>query len=342
MSAQTQAEPQAVAVSPPNVRSGSLVVRVGQRFGVDPDLVYRTLIATAFRQRADRDTGAMREPSKEEMMALLIIAEQYNLNPFTRELYAFLDPKNGSIIPIVSVDGWLRIINSQTTLQSIEFNYSPETVEHKTHKCHEWIECVITRSDREKPVAVREYFSEVCRKVSYPTPWDTHPNRMHRHKAIIQCARVAFGFANIHDPDEGERIFDSTATRVPDMAPAVANINAQVSGAQPAALEHAAAESIPAVVGERQAEAQERRLQPQEAQKKRSGPAPIGDILEGASKTVAGGPPVTFKDVAEAINRAKSVEELDLARDLLRGVLDEAQRAELDVEERAKRKTLSK
>ncbi|EIP6782236.1 hypothetical protein LTE40_000211, partial [Escherichia coli] len=32
-----------------------------------------------------------------------------------------------------------------------------------------------------------------------------------RHKAMIQCARLAFGFAGIYDKDEAERIVENTA-----------------------------------------------------------------------------------------------------------------------------------
>ncbi|ENC7540331.1 phage recombination protein Bet, partial [Salmonella enterica subsp. enterica serovar Brandenburg] len=35
--------------------------------------------------------------------------------------------------------------------------------------------------------------------------------RMLRHKAMIQCARLAFGFAGIYDKDEAERIVENTA-----------------------------------------------------------------------------------------------------------------------------------
>jgi hypothetical protein len=62
---------------------------------------------------------------------------------------------------------------------------------------------------------VREYFSEVARSMNYTTPWDTHPNRMHRHKALIQCARVAFGFAGIYDEDEAERIVEARVVDQP-------------------------------------------------------------------------------------------------------------------------------
>ncbi|EEW4602325.1 phage recombination protein Bet, partial [Escherichia coli] len=39
----------------------------------------------------------------------------------------------------------------------------------------------------------------------------SHPKRMLRHKAMIQCARLAFGFAGIYDNDEAERIVENTA-----------------------------------------------------------------------------------------------------------------------------------
>jgi hypothetical protein len=40
-------------------------------------------------------------------------------------------------------------------------------------------------------------------------PWKSHPRRMLRHKALIQCARIAFGFAGIYDEDEAERIVEA-------------------------------------------------------------------------------------------------------------------------------------
>src|SRR3546814_11476971 len=48
-------------------------------------------------------------------------------------------------------------------------------------------------------------------------PWQSHPRRMLRHKATIQCARLAFGSGGIYEQDEAERIVES---RVIDVAPA--------------------------------------------------------------------------------------------------------------------------
>jgi hypothetical protein len=40
-------------------------------------------------------------------------------------------------------------------------------------------------------------------------PWLSHPYRMLRHKSMIQCARLAFGFVGIYEQDEAERIMDA-------------------------------------------------------------------------------------------------------------------------------------
>ncbi|EBR4477838.1 phage recombination protein Bet, partial [Salmonella enterica] len=42
----------------------------------------------------------------------------------------------------------------------------------------------------------------------------SHPTRMLRHKTLIQCARLAFGFAGIFDQDEAERVIEGTAAEV--------------------------------------------------------------------------------------------------------------------------------
>lgn len=188
-------------------RPVSLVERCAARFGVDANKLLPTLKATAFRQRAKRGEEAP-EITNEQMMSLLIVAEQYGLNPFTKEIYAYLD-RSGGIIPVVGVDGWSRIVNQHPQFDGMEFRYSEESTDHKGRKAFEWIECTIHRKDRAHSIPAKEWFDEVVREQSYETPWDTHPKRMHRHKAFIQAARLAFGFVGIYDPDEGRRIMDA-------------------------------------------------------------------------------------------------------------------------------------
>jgi hypothetical protein len=66
--------------------------------------------------------------------------------------------------------------------------------------------CIIHRKDRGHPIRVTEYMSE-CKRPNVG-PWQSHPRRMLRHKAMIQCARLAFGYSGIYDQDEAERIVE--------------------------------------------------------------------------------------------------------------------------------------
>lgn len=173
---------------------------------VDPQELKQTLIQTAF--KSDK------EISDAQMGALMIVASQYKLNPWTKEIYAFPD-KNKGIIPVVGVDGWSRIINSNPNLNGIEFVFSSESVRPSKAKvdCPTWVDCIIYRKDRDRPTIVREYLDEVYREPmgtnGYAGPWQSHPKRFLRHKALIQCARLAFGFVGIYDQDEAERIQES-------------------------------------------------------------------------------------------------------------------------------------
>lgn len=186
---------------------GGLLVRFGDRYGVDPKQLMSTLRATAF--QTDKPV------TNEQLMALLIVAEQYGLNPFVRELYAFADRKG--IVPVVSVDGWSRIINQRPELDGIEFVWPDDG-------SSTWCECVMYRKDRAHPVRVREYLEECSRGTE---PWKRWPRRMLRHKALIQAARVAFSFAGICDEDEARPIIDVTPGTSAGSR-AVAAINAQI------------------------------------------------------------------------------------------------------------------
>jgi phage recombination protein Bet len=169
----------------------SLLAKVASRYSVEPAKMLTTLKATAFKG----------EVSNEQMMALLIVADQYGLNPWTKEIYAFPDKQNG-VVPVVGVDGWARIINSNDKFDGMSFAFSDNDT-----ACT----CTIHRKDRSHPIEVTEYLSECRRNTG---PWGSHPRRMLRHKAMVQCARLAFGFVGIYDHDEAERIVEAEGVQV--------------------------------------------------------------------------------------------------------------------------------
>lgn len=205
-----------------------VVGRLAKRFEVDDDQVLQVLLSTVFRTK--KDEGIEQQMTTEHLMGVLLVADQYGLDPFRKEIYAFPDGRN-NIVPVVSVDGWARLINEHQALDGIEFEQSEDVAiapprgenekeqppEHKP--CPIWIECIIHRKDRSKPVRVREYFDECYRApfqgkgknnqvYQVDGPWQSHPKRMLRHKALIQCARVAFSFTGLYDRDEAERIVE--------------------------------------------------------------------------------------------------------------------------------------
>ncbi|PKF35530.1 phage recombination protein Bet [Acinetobacter proteolyticus] len=200
-----------------NINSAeALLEEFGKKFNiafngsvVDTNAVANVLIQTCFKK----------EVTYAQMTALLIVAKKYNLDPFTREIYAFPD-KSGGIIPIVGVDGWSNIINSNEKYDGVEFTYSQEMVaipDDAKMMTHVWCECSIYRTDRTRPTKVREYMGETYKPahvkngVKNNGPWQTHPNRMLRHKSLIQCARYAFGLTGLYDHDEGLTILNSQA-----------------------------------------------------------------------------------------------------------------------------------
>src|SRR5258708_40177942 len=66
-----------------------------------------------------------------------------------------------------------------------------------------WSETEIKRLDRSRPTIKKERYNECYRNTD---PWNEMPTRMLGWKSMAQCARVAFGYAGIYDPDEAERI----------------------------------------------------------------------------------------------------------------------------------------
>ncbi len=164
--------------------------KLSTRFGMDGNTleVISILKSTAFK-------GG--DVSDAQLTSLMIVADQYGLNPWTKEIYAF--PDKGGIVPVVGVDGWSRIINEHKQFDGLEFDQDNESCT-----------CIIYRKDRSHAIKVTEYLSE-CKKDNSPA-WKSHPKRMLRHKAMIQCSRIAFGFVGIYDQDEAERIVEIDVT----------------------------------------------------------------------------------------------------------------------------------
>ena len=199
--------------------ANDLVARFAERYGFREDELLNTLAQTAFRQQ----NGSV--PTREQLLSLLSVADSYGLNPFIRQVWALSDRKGG-VLPVISVDGWVSIMNSYPQSDGMEFSYPDEliTFDEDMKACHPWMECVIHRKDREHAIRVREYLDELYRPAvikngkKFPGPWQTCPKRMLRHKCQIQGIRIAYGLSGLFEPDEAERLLETQMGEpVPDL-----------------------------------------------------------------------------------------------------------------------------
>lgn len=177
----------------------SLIARLATKFGVEPGKLLKCLTAQVFKQ-AD---GAM--PTNEELMVLLLVCENYNLNPFNREIFAFRG-KGGDIVPVVSLDGWARIVRSQKDFNGMRFEFSTTTVRVPGYPgdLPEYVTCSMRLKGIEDPITIQEYMVE-CFSERSPV-WKKWPRRMLRTRSFIQCARLAFSLTGLYD--EGDAFSD--------------------------------------------------------------------------------------------------------------------------------------
>lgn len=171
---------------------------MASRLSCDPTKLLATLKATVFKGAND-----------EEVMALVVVSNEYQLNPLLKEMYAF-PAKGGGIVPIVSVDGWNKMLIRQPEFDGIEFNF-----EHDEN--HHPVSCTATIfvKNRSKPVKITEYFDECQRNTDN---WKNMPHRMLRNRTLCQASRMAFGFSGIHHEEEAAAITVESAV-VPSEPP---------------------------------------------------------------------------------------------------------------------------
>lgn len=159
-------------------RPRSALDAMAMRLKVSPDVLRNTLKSTVF-------SGCR---TNEEFVALVLVANEYALNPLLKEIYAF-PAKGGGIVPMVGVDGWMKLMNSHPQFDGIKFE------DHFDSKGNLFaIEAIVYRKDRSHPTQIIEYLDE-CRRGT--EPWKMMPRRMLRNRVICQAARLAFGFTGI-------------------------------------------------------------------------------------------------------------------------------------------------
>jgi phage recombination protein Bet len=173
----------------------SALVVMARQLSVEPQKLLQTLKDTVFKGASDS-----------ELLTLVVVSNTYGLNPLLKEIYAF-PAKGGGIVPVVSIDGWISMVNRQPQLDGLEFEFDSDA-NGKPISCT----CVIYIKDRSHPVRVTEFYEECFRATE---PWRQMPRRMLRHKALKEAGRVAFGFSGVTDEDEARDIKMANAREFP-------------------------------------------------------------------------------------------------------------------------------
>lgn len=173
--------------------------------------VLRGMIVSAKNQHGAQATNA-------ELAIVTGVCATYGLNPLVKECAAFVS--GGKLSVVVMVDGWYKMVNRRPEFDGVEFD---DKFDDKGSLAS--ITCRMFIKGRERPVCVTEYMSE-CRDPK-SSVWQKWPARMLRHKAYIQCARMAFGISEVIDDDEASRISANSpsGSREKDITPAAKTID---------------------------------------------------------------------------------------------------------------------
>ena len=140
-----------------------------------------------------------------EIDMIINLCENYQINPAFGMLYLRRDLENNTIYPTLKVDGWYKLVNDQPDCNGYEFIESESVipVPNSTNpdlRCFESIGCKIYRKGRDHTPIIYEYINECFNP--FNSAYATHPNRLLRHSAFIQAARVVYNLSGLSDPNE--------------------------------------------------------------------------------------------------------------------------------------------
>lgn len=233
----------------------TLIKRLADKYEIEAGKFLTTVISTVFtagkaKQGEEARPGRGLPPTESMVSTFLIVCNQYDLNPFIKEIYPFIDGE-GNLKIVIGVDGWIKVALRQDQYDGHEFAEHMDADGNLVA-----VTCSVFRKDRNRPIKMVEYMKE-CKMAT--KPWEQWPYRMLHHKAFIQACRYAFGMGDLTDEDELDRIkhvkggshdFIEEPRRLseqPRLAPVAATPEpAPPTPVKPRAEEPAAASDLPA------------------------------------------------------------------------------------------------
>ncbi|WP_375683554.1 recombinase RecT, partial [Bartonella sp. AP281QHHD] len=130
------------------MKNSTFLNEMAEKYGFSAEEFRTTIIKTCI---GDKNANVITDA---EFAVFLFVANTYGLNPLTKEIYA-LPKKGGGIIPVVSIDGWIKIIKSNPDFDGMTFqdqlNEDGNIIA---------IKCAIRLKGIKDPIEVTEYRKE--------------------------------------------------------------------------------------------------------------------------------------------------------------------------------------
>jgi len=164
-------------------KSTDVVERLATQYGTTREKFYGIVKATCKMEKA----------TNEQFQTFLMIAEKYNLNPITKQMWAFPD-RNGGIMTMVALDGWINIVNNHAQFDGYETSVQLDDKDKPISAT-----CKMYRKDRKHAITKTIYVKEWIKTTS--PVWQQMPIHFAEMRAYIQCARMAFNIDGIYDAD---------------------------------------------------------------------------------------------------------------------------------------------
>lgn len=158
-------------------------------YRVSPNDLIRTIKTQCFPNGAASDS---------QLVIFLTACRERRLNPFLKEVYAFI--RDGKMQIGVEIDGWIRKAQEHPQYDGCEY-IDVWTDDRKIFS----VTCRIYRKDWKRPGEYTALFSEW--NVPSNGVWISKPRHMLAIKAFNQCVRFTLGLTGISDSDDIEPQF---------------------------------------------------------------------------------------------------------------------------------------
>jgi hypothetical protein len=156
------------------------VQQAAKRSGLRYPSFVQQLVSTAF--------ASLTFWQQTDVERLLWLADRLGLDPLAKELIAIESEETfpKAIAFMITLDGWVKLLHRHPRFKGMAFEEGP--LDEQGYPL--WMSCTLYWEGFTCPWVVKEWAQE---HRSLHELWLRYPRRMLRHKALIQCARLALG-----------------------------------------------------------------------------------------------------------------------------------------------------